>query len=206
MSPWAKTILFSAVGAALLAGGASADDARKPFPDVPQAHWASDAIQQLASQGVLRGYPDGTYGGKRAVTRFEAAMALQRIPELVRKQVDEHVSRLELGWGGPSGVSGPRGIQGPPGVSGPAGPPGPAGEPDAGFNELPELLREQGRLRQDFDATKELFAGLRDQIRQIRSDLRSIGEQNASLTGEVKRVEKKAKRAPLAPPKAPLGQ
>jgi hypothetical protein len=104
------------------------------------------------------------------------------------------------------GAAGPRGIQGPPGQPGPAGLPGPAGEPGAGFNELPELFRAQGRLRQDFDATKELFAGLRDQIRQIRSDLRSIGEQNTSLTGDVTRVEKKAKRAPLAPPKAPLGQ
>lgn len=204
MSPWAKTILFSAMGAALLVGGASADDTRKPLTDVPQAHWASDAVQQLASQGVLRGYTDGTYGGQRAVTRYEAAMGPERFRQLANRLCEEKAS--EKLPPGPRPPQGRRGIQGPPGLPGPVGLPGPAGEPGAGLNELPELFREQGRLRQDFDATKELFTGLRDQIRQIRSDLRSIGEQNSSLSGDVTRVEKKARRAPFTPPKAPLGQ
>jgi predicted nucleic acid-binding Zn-ribbon protein len=71
---------------------------------------------------------------------------------------------------------------------------------------LPELFREQGRLRQDFDTTREQFTSLRDQIRQIRADLKAIDTEGHSLTGEVTRVERKARHAPFAPPKAPTGQ
>jgi opacity protein-like surface antigen len=46
--------------------------------DVPLNHWAYDAIGQLAAQGVLSGYPDGTYKGKQPTTRYEMASALAR--------------------------------------------------------------------------------------------------------------------------------
>ncbi|MHB1456581.1 MAG: S-layer homology domain-containing protein, partial [Armatimonadota bacterium] len=39
------------------------------FPDVPTDHWAYPAVQQLAEAGIIQGYPDGTFGGKRAMTR-----------------------------------------------------------------------------------------------------------------------------------------
>ncbi|MEN3014511.1 MAG: S-layer homology domain-containing protein, partial [bacterium] len=32
-----------------------------PFPDVPDTHWASSAVQQLKAKGILEGYPDGLY-------------------------------------------------------------------------------------------------------------------------------------------------
>jgi hypothetical protein len=34
-----------------------------PFPDVPQGHWAYDAVQRLRKERILRGYPNGRYGG-----------------------------------------------------------------------------------------------------------------------------------------------
>ncbi|MBQ4469207.1 MAG: S-layer homology domain-containing protein, partial [Synergistaceae bacterium] len=46
--------------------------------DVPMNHWAYDAIGQLAAHGILSGYPDGTYKGKQATTRYEMASALAR--------------------------------------------------------------------------------------------------------------------------------
>ncbi|MDR1622639.1 MAG: S-layer homology domain-containing protein, partial [Synergistaceae bacterium] len=57
--------------------------ATNPFMDVPLNHWAYDAIGQLAAQGVLSGYPDGTYKGRQPTTRYEMASALARALALV---------------------------------------------------------------------------------------------------------------------------
>ncbi len=50
-----------------------------PFVDVPLTHWAYDAVQVLAAKGVIIGYPDGTYGGQRTLTRYEFAEAVARL-------------------------------------------------------------------------------------------------------------------------------
>ncbi len=47
--------------------------AANPFSDVPAGHWAYDAVNKLAAEGVVEGYPDGTYGGDRLMTRYEMA-------------------------------------------------------------------------------------------------------------------------------------
>jgi len=49
-----------------------------PFVDVPLNHWAYDAVQSLAAKGVIVGYPDGTFGGARTLTRYELAEALAK--------------------------------------------------------------------------------------------------------------------------------
>ena len=49
-----------------------------PFVDVPLNHWAYDAVQDLAAKGVIIGYPDGTFGGTRTLTRYEFAEATAR--------------------------------------------------------------------------------------------------------------------------------
>lgn len=50
-----------------------------PFADVPTDHWAYAAVDKLQKKGVVIGYPDGTYGGKRAMTRYEFAVAIARL-------------------------------------------------------------------------------------------------------------------------------
>jgi hypothetical protein len=57
-----------------------------PFADVPDDHWAHDVIADLSAAGVLRGYPGGTFQGNRPVTRSEAAVALQRYLQWVRRR------------------------------------------------------------------------------------------------------------------------
>ena len=49
-----------------------------PFADVPTDHWAYSAVDKLQKAGCVIGYPDGTFGGKRAMTRYEFAVALAR--------------------------------------------------------------------------------------------------------------------------------
>lgn len=65
--------------AALLSMVALTTTFAAPFPDVPENHWASSAVQTLKAKGVLEGYPDGLYRGKRAASRYEMAMALSRV-------------------------------------------------------------------------------------------------------------------------------
>ena len=67
---------LAVAGAAALAPSASAQAA--PFLDTPTNHWAYEAVQDLAKKGIVIGYPDGTYGGKRPMTRYEFAVALDR--------------------------------------------------------------------------------------------------------------------------------
>jgi len=49
-----------------------------PFVDVPLNHWAYDSVQSLAAKGVIVGYPDGTFGGSRTMTRYEFAEAVAK--------------------------------------------------------------------------------------------------------------------------------
>src|SRR3990172_6769120 len=51
----------------------------QPFADVPTDHWAFDAIAELAAKGLIEGYPDGTFKGDRALTRYEMAMVVARL-------------------------------------------------------------------------------------------------------------------------------
>ena len=58
-----------------------------PFADVPVAHPAYAAIQFIASAGVFTGYPDNTFSGKRALSRYEFSVALQRMLQHVQRQL-----------------------------------------------------------------------------------------------------------------------
>lgn len=49
-----------------------------PFVDVPLNHWAYDSVQSLAAKGVIVGYPDGTFGGAKSLTRYEFAEAVAK--------------------------------------------------------------------------------------------------------------------------------
>lgn len=46
---------------------------------VPAHHWAADSVKRLAAQGILKGGTDGQFHGNRPVTRYELAVALDRM-------------------------------------------------------------------------------------------------------------------------------
>ena len=48
------------------------------FPDVPTNHWAYEAVSDLSRRGLVEGYPDGTFGGDRMLTRYEFAQIVYR--------------------------------------------------------------------------------------------------------------------------------
>lgn len=48
------------------------------FPDVAANHWAYEAVSDLSRRGLVEGYPDGTFGGDRLLTRYEFAQIVYR--------------------------------------------------------------------------------------------------------------------------------
>ncbi len=49
------------------------------FPDVAANHWAYEAVSDLSRRGLVEGYPDGTFGGDRLLTRYEFAQIVYRV-------------------------------------------------------------------------------------------------------------------------------
>lgn len=71
-----KKTLFLAMTIAM--GITASAYAANPFSDVPAGHWAYEAVNKLAAEGVVEGYPDGTYGGDRLMTRYEMAQIVAK--------------------------------------------------------------------------------------------------------------------------------
>ena len=72
-----KKILALAAVAALTAGVSAY--AANPFSDVTPDDWAFQAVSDLSVQGVVEGYPDGSFKGERNMTRFELAQIIARL-------------------------------------------------------------------------------------------------------------------------------
>lgn len=135
------------------------------FPDVPTDHWAYDAIQQLAEAGIIQGYPDGTFGGKRAMTRYEFAEALAKAIPVIESYI------------GQGGTVTP----GTPGTPGPQGPQGPKGEPGV----TPEQIATFQRMANEF---KDELAALGVDVDQLKRDVADLQSRVAAVEKEQKRV------------------
>ena len=72
-----KKILAMAAVAALAAGASAY--AANPFSDVSTSDWAYQAVADLSEQGIVEGYPDGTFGGQKNITRYEMAQIIARL-------------------------------------------------------------------------------------------------------------------------------
>ncbi|MCX6374449.1 MAG: S-layer homology domain-containing protein, partial [Armatimonadetes bacterium] len=128
------------------------------FPDVPPDHWAYQGVQELLNAGIIQGYPDGTYGGKRAMTRYEFAEAVAKaIPYLEEK----------MGKGG--------------GAVGPAGPAGPAGTPGVTAEQL-------AAMQKLIDEFRDELAALGVDVEALRRDVAALCERVTALEQEVARV------------------
>lgn len=75
-----KKSIISAITTGMILVGATATTfaSANPFSDVPADHWAYDAVSQLAKDGVIEGYGDGTYKGDTEITRYEMAQMVAR--------------------------------------------------------------------------------------------------------------------------------
>ncbi|SDF96462.1 S-layer homology domain-containing protein [Selenomonas sp. WCT3] len=75
-----KAALMAAVLAATTMS-TTAFAAQNPFKDLPEGHWAYDAVTMLAEDGVLEGYSDGTFRGTKTMNRYEMAQIVAKAME-----------------------------------------------------------------------------------------------------------------------------
>ena len=82
-----------------LVGAQTETDTTTMFPDVPENHWAYDAVAAIAKTGLLDGYPDGEFKGDRNMTRYEFAQivynAIQAGIKVDERLVQEFKPELE---------------------------------------------------------------------------------------------------------------
>ena len=69
-------------------------EANTVFPDIEENHWAYVAVDDMAKRGLLVGYPDGTFKGDHAVTRYEFAQVIHRAIEKAKELGQTVDSRL----------------------------------------------------------------------------------------------------------------
>jgi hypothetical protein len=69
--------------------------AQSNFPDVADTHWAFEAVNRLKKEGILTGYPDGTFSGKRMITRYEMATLIYAIYANLKNTTDGLDSQIK---------------------------------------------------------------------------------------------------------------
>jgi len=138
-----------------------------PAQTVPFDHWAYDAVQQLVDMGIIIGYPDGTFRGNRAMTRYEFAMAISRLLDAIETMEGAQ------GPAGPQGAAGSAGPAGPAGSQGPAGPQGPPGEVD--YDAIRGIVAD---LTDEF---ADELADLRDDLDYLQDDVWDLGDRVTAL-------------------------
>jgi len=132
-----------ALGVALGASQAHAQAA--PFLDTPTNHWAYESVQDLAKRGIVIGYPDGTYGGKRPMTRYEFAVAVER----ALMTIDAMVKAQQ-------------------GVTPPPGTPPPTALTQDQLNEVQALI---DKFRPELDTIQADLKTAQDNIEALRADV-----------------------------------
>lgn len=166
-----KAILVAAVGL-LIATMAVPSNAQGAFADVPIDHWAYEAVSQLQDHGIIIGYPDGTFSGKRALTRYEFAVALSRaIPVIldmvetegpgisraqVQQMIDNAVGNIPTTNGGPTGNFASQ------------------SDVDALRRTTNEFRDELVQLGVDVDALKRDLASLEERVAVIEEEMRRL--------------------------------
>ena len=155
--------------------------AADPSATVPFDHWAYDAVKQLCEKGVIIGYPDGSFKGDRAMTRYEFAMAISRLIENVGKMVQpgKEGPKGDAGAAGPAGPAGPQGDAGPAGAAGVAGAQGPIGVADMAAVEA---------------LCKKLLDEFKPELASIKKDVEYLQDDVYDLQDRVKALEEQAKR------------
>lgn len=88
-----NSILAAAAALLIAVAPMSYAAAGQAFTDVPAGHWAYDSLNRLAENGVLKGYPDGSFKGDKVVTRYALSLIvanmLSNIEAIGKDQVSE---------------------------------------------------------------------------------------------------------------------
>jgi len=131
-------------------------------------HWAYAAMESLRSKGIVIGYPDGYFRGKRTLTRYEFAVALDR------------ALRQFMPVAGQAGPRGDKGDTGTAGPTGPVGPPGMTPEEVATLRRLTQEFKDElAALGRDMAAVNRRI----DQLAKEVGDLRTLIDKLPTIFG-----------------------
>jgi hypothetical protein len=154
-----------------LASAAQSQQVADMFKDVPSDHWAYQAVENLRQKGIVIGYPDGYFRGKRTLTRYEFAVALDRALKNLEGQIAAIRTRDIAAQPGPQGPKGDKGDPGPP------GPPG----------VIPEELAQLRRLATEF---RDELTALGNNMRAVQARLDALAREIAAIREELARMPK----------------
>ena len=65
------------------------------FGDIPNNHWARNAVETLKGNGYVEGYPDGEFKGDKRMSRYEYAQMLYRALSKGASISEEHLKEYE---------------------------------------------------------------------------------------------------------------
>ncbi|ADH62052.1 S-layer domain protein [Allomeiothermus silvanus DSM 9946] len=65
------------------------------FSDVPAGHWAKEAVEAIAAQGLIVGFPDGTFRGNENLTRYQAALIIYRLLQQLQGQQGQPAPKID---------------------------------------------------------------------------------------------------------------
>ena len=133
------------------------------FTDVPGDHWAYDAVNTLQNAGLVQGYPNGTFQGKRTLSRYEFSMVIARMLPLIGQT---NTAGIPTGFVKQSNLDNTL----------------------SGYvkkSDLPAI----GASKADLDAVRKLVDEFRDEIAALGVDVDSVKRDVASLTTRVEALE-----------------
>jgi hypothetical protein len=87
-----KLAISAVLGAAMVT---PAFAQREGFPDISDQHWAKEAVERLKKEGIITGYPDGTFQGKKFITRYELATLIYAIYSNLKNVTDSLNAQIE---------------------------------------------------------------------------------------------------------------
>ncbi len=79
-----RKLLFALLAAFALTSAT----AQEAFPDIPAGHWAGEAVSRIADLGIVIGFPDGTFRGNESFTRYQAALVVSRLLDVIQQNFD----------------------------------------------------------------------------------------------------------------------
>jgi hypothetical protein len=172
-----KRTLKYALSAVLLGAMTLPVFAQDNFPDVPDNHWAFEALQRMKREGLLVGYPDGLFRGSRPASRYELAVAVHATYVNLKNLIDGMQGQIEqIKANMPGGNTG-----------------GPSqADLDAVKQALTALQNDVNNLRsQDIADLKRMADTFEKELSSLGVDVQSMKKDLSDLQDRVSALEKR---------------
>jgi hypothetical protein len=162
-------------GVLLLVSGLLTLNAYAQLNDVPQNHWAYQAIRELVRLRILQGFPDGTFQPNRQVTRAEFAQAIAR----AYRVIDERIRQLEgrVNQVAPDTPTAPQPTT-----------------PEARLRELQQAVQELQQLRSAVETLQRLAQEFQTELNQLNVGVRDLRRELDALSERLKSEERRRNR------------